>query len=560
MAYKSLIDYYGGGMVKPSGGGTAKQAKGYYLGGQVSDFSVKSQSSEDRRVLQKKVEADQAKRGGGAASFTMGLIGTGLGTLIGQPQLGGLIGSAWGQKYTEDKYKPTDLSGGLYALDVADRYTKEQQDYKKGGTGRIAKAGFMGYIGGGEGGMFSDIWKGAGKFHKANVARKAAGVASKAQAALTPLERGSQLGSEYVERVGSGAEAFEPSNLGIEFSDRNITRSSAGVNMTGGEEWMVPDTSVAGQVQDFSSNIDSGSKELFYNNLSKASTNPAVQPIYDPSPASVAGISGVGPLAEGLVGGSASQGAGSGENLYNMISGSYDYGGGDDPYQVQTAGGYAGGNEGGFGAGLMNMFMPSRTRPRIGFQEGGQVGYGTAQTPEEALRQVGMGDVVDDPRFDKYLDDAPQFGLGFSQKMGDITAGARTGLLNIGEQERLTGAKTGFAGGGGWMNPSARKEVQRQYGTQKRGVGEDYASSVLSWLGNVEQEAGIKFGEDKSRPDWAQDVPADDPGWNPPSGTEGATYNFNGTNWVFSGGSWMTVEEQEQSALYAEQSDSDYGP
>ena len=69
MAYKSLIDYYGGGMVKPSYGGAGKASKGYYVGGVVSGYGVASQSAEDQRVLKKKIEADRGERGGG---YTIG--------------------------------------------------------------------------------------------------------------------------------------------------------------------------------------------------------------------------------------------------------------------------------------------------------------------------------------------------------------------------------------------------------------------------------------------------------------------------------------------------------
>jgi hypothetical protein len=152
--------------------------------------------------------------------------------------------------------------------------------------------------------------------------------------------------------------------------------------------------------------------------------------------------------------------------------------------------------------------------------------------------------------------------MGYKQQLGDITAGARSSLMDISQQGRMQQAGSGFAGGGaGSMGQSrARQGLQRQFGTQRRGLVEGYQADLLSALSDIEGKGGFEFGVDTSRPDWAQDEPVDDPSWNPPSGTEGATYDFNGTSWVFSGNHWVTVEEQEQSALYAEQSDSDYGP
>ena len=114
MAYKSLIDYYGGGMVKPSGGGGAvKSAAGYQLGGIISSFGIKSGAESERRELKEKMERDRRSREkGGGASFWGGLIGTGLGSLVGAPQIGAAIGSGLGQSWTEAQYKPVDVSGG----------------------------------------------------------------------------------------------------------------------------------------------------------------------------------------------------------------------------------------------------------------------------------------------------------------------------------------------------------------------------------------------------------------------------------------------------------------
>jgi hypothetical protein len=134
--------------------------------------------------------------------------------------------------------------------------------------------------------------------------------------------------------------------------------------------------------------------------------------------------------------------------------------------------------------------------PHYNFQSGGQVGYGSATSPEDALRQMGMGDVADDPRLEKYMEDLPQFTMGYKQQLGDITAGARSSLMDISQQGRMQQAGSGFAGGGaGSMGQSrARQGLQRQFGTQRRGLVEGYQADLLSAIADIEGKGGFEFG------------------------------------------------------------------
>jgi hypothetical protein len=157
------------------------------------------------------------------------------------------------------------------------------------------------------------------------------------------------------------------------------------------------------------------------------------------------------------------------------------------PAGIQTAGGV-----GYKGGGLIEGLMPR------GYQEGGQVGYGTATNPQDALRQMGMGDVADDPRLEKYMEDLPQFGMGYKQQLGDITAGARSNLMGISQQARTQQAGSGFAGGGaGTMGQSrARQQLQRGFGSQRRGLVEGYQADLLSAIADIEGKGGFEFGSD----------------------------------------------------------------
>ena len=183
---------------------------------------------------------------------------------------------------------------------------------------------------------------------------------------------------------------------------------------------------------------------------------------------------------------------------------------------TQTAGGvpYGGGvgTGGGFMSGIFNMLSPSLSMPRVGpnykgggmvdymmpqgYQGGGQVGYGTATDPLQALEQMGMGDVAKDPKLEDYIEDLPQFTMGYKQQLGDVMAGGRSGLMDISQQSRTQQAGTGFAGGGAGAvgQARARKELQRGVGTQRRGVVEGYQADLLSALADIESKGGFEFG------------------------------------------------------------------
>ena len=214
------------------------------------------------------------------------------------------------------------------------------------------------------------------------------------------------------------------------------------------------------------------------------------------------------------------------------------------PAGVQTAGGV-----GYKGGGLIEGLMPR------GYQDGGQVGYGTATNPEDALRQMGMGDVADDPRLGQYLEDLPQFTMGYKQQLGDITAGARSSLMDISQQGRMQQAGSGFAGGGaGSMGQSrAREGLQRQFGTQRRGLVEGYQADLLSAIADIEGKGGFEFGNqstgggaDTRAGGVYDDAPIGDENWNPPmTPTEGVTYNFMGDDYIFTNGNWVTQESYQ---------------
>ena len=152
MAYKSLIDYYGGGMVKPS--------DGYQLGGLVAGARRQRDYSGELRGLQQLAEQAAKRRkkllGGGGwkdklKSFALGTAAT----AIAGPA-GGAVFKALEQAKREKGFKKTDFSGGKYAQDIREDFGERESALKKQGLSRIGLAGIAGYAGGKASGAFGN--------------------------------------------------------------------------------------------------------------------------------------------------------------------------------------------------------------------------------------------------------------------------------------------------------------------------------------------------------------------------------------------------------------------
>ena len=124
--------------------------------------------------------------------------------------------------------------------------------------------------------------------------------------------------------------------------------------------------------------------------------------------------------------------------------------------------------------------------------------YGTATGVMSALQQMGMGDVANDPRLQEYLEDLPQFGMGYSQQIGDIftSAGQQAGGVRSGA--RQAAGATGFAGSGATQAQSEKslKELGTETARQRRGVVEGYQADLLSAIGDIEAKGEFEFGEE----------------------------------------------------------------
>ena len=589
MAYKSLIDYYGGGMVKPS--------DGYQLGGLVAGARRQRDYSGEMRGLKGLAEgaAKASKKLGGG--FLRKLLLGSIGTAIAGPA-GAAAVLAGDQALRERRHKKTDFSGGKYAQDIRGDMNKRESQLKDQGLARIGIAGVEGFLGGKSGGMFDKAASGvkggigqlrdirgflgeggtmrdvlggyaqkigeSGVFGDTGITRGLLGISDKAMAA-TPTVAPAQAIAPEKGSYESYKNIFSKRGQDVPLSREQYLESSEKLKalQQPTPDWAGIEQDRLAAVQSASDAYDKRKEQYDWLKGRGVIEEPEMaEGIYQlpavnvegvrPDPSSNVPAEGGFPAGEPLTQSSinelypewstqASEEVPMPYSTYGLISGQYGQPYGFGQPQMQTAGGFGDYKGGGLIEGLM---------PR-GYQKGGQVGYGTATNPQDALRQMGMGEVADDPRLEKYLEDLPQFGMGYKQQLGDITAGARTGLLNIGKEGRLTGARTGFAGGGGWMNPEARQQVQRQFGTQRRGLVEGYQADLLSAIADIEAKGGFEFGGTTGGADTRaggvfDDAPISDENWNPPmSPTEGATYNFMGDEYIFTGGNWVTQESYQ---------------
>ena len=640
MAYKSLIDYYGGGMVKPS--------QGYQLGGLIAGAGRQRDYSGELRGLQQLAEQSarrkqKAQRKGGILKTALGIGGT----LLGGP-MGAAVGSALGQALGEKSYKDTSFKGGKYAQDIRGQLGKQEKAYKGQAGARIGLAGLAGYMGGKAGGMFGKAASGikggigqvkdiagflkeggtmgdvlggyaqkvgeSGIFGDTGISRGLLGMGAKAGITPTVTEsmrrtmtdEGRKKAFESAENLLTAREGRYkiPGSSLSPHTQRD--QSAEGLAITGGEEWAVPGSEYARSVltptvghgdlaETYASEMEpeieevekipfgSTLREIWGSQTDEEKAQEAAR--YQPweAPAAHSPSLATPSFGEELIAGVYSDpvsGAVPQQQPVPSMAGSLmpdmppvGFSGQDmmvgqegpdaifEPFMIESLLGseYQGYQpELGSYSEFASDWMPAglQTAGGIrGYQGGGQVGYGTATDPLQALEQMGMGDVADDPKLKQYMEDLPQFTMGYKQQLGDVMAGGRAGLMDISQQARTQQAGTGFAGGGAGAvgQAQARKSLERGVATGRRGVVEGYQADLLSALADIEAKGGFEFGR-RSDPHAFDVAPTGEAGWSPPAGTEGATYNFGGTNWVFKNGDWVSEDE------YHDRSQEDYGP
>jgi len=133
----------------------------------------------------------------------------------------------------------------------------------------------------------------------------------------------------------------------------------------------------------------------------------------------------------------------------------------------------------------------------IPYGRGINTAYGTATDTTGALKQMGMENIASDPRLQEYLKDLPQFGMGYSQQVGDIYAGGKQAAGGIRGAARTAAGQRGFgrSGIGSQQLESSMTGLTTDIDRQRRKVVEGFQADLLSGIGDIEQKAGFTFGQ-----------------------------------------------------------------
>jgi hypothetical protein len=121
--------------------------------------------------------------------------------------------------------------------------------------------------------------------------------------------------------------------------------------------------------------------------------------------------------------------------------------------------------------------------------------YGTATDVGGALSQMGMGNIMNDPRFAQYASDLPQFGMGYAQQVGDIYTGGKQATRAIRGGARTAAGQRGFgrSGIGSQQLQSSMTGLYTDIDRQRRGVVEGYQADVLAGIQDIERKGEFEF-------------------------------------------------------------------
>ena len=431
---RSLMELYGGGMTGPT--------TNYQLGGRIASSRRGREYRSEMRTLQE--QADEAARRQKKSGFWGGvgsLLGGTIGTLTGIPG-GTAAGAAIGRGVGESGYKEVDVSGGKYGQQTREDIAKGQEAYKEGGLERAlmsgAQAAFM-----------PGIYKAAGKaVTGAGEFIKGLPTAFEAAKEMSQLPGGG--GMEYLRTLGDYAKSFgsdAPFGSAVGSAGSAAARASA-ADIVGGWGGDIGQASTVARP-------DLG----WAQNINYPEVREAWRENYPKEEMSFLDFVGSGGL--------------------DLPGQGFYVGGGLIDYMVPKMQGGGSTSPHGYNPTLDPM--------------GTQYGYGTARDPLGALKQMGMHGVAADPKLAQYMGDLPQFGMGYEQRLGDIKTGAQTGLFGLAKP--MGPAATSFAGEGasGVAKQTARKGIEEQYGTQRRGVVEGYQADVLAGIRDIERKGEFEF-------------------------------------------------------------------
>lgn len=500
----SLIELYGGGM--------AGKSNNYQLGGRIASAKRSRDYQGEMRELRRKAE-EAAKRQrrasglGNVLSTVGGIAGSfipipGVGTALGA-SLGTALGAGLGRLAGESTYKGVDVGGGKYAQETRGDVQRGSDDYQRSmGERALAqglKSGVMKFATAGGG----DYLK--AKFNPAEampVDTQAIDAAKSAYAETTPLD----ITSPQVTAL------FDPNSIAAQqTAAKEATKQWAqGVraqgladnpwlNETVDEFWsQVPydetsqATGIGGYLQQlapsegFSTNFGFRGGGLIGMTVPQYGNGGPMErgfgynsPIGNTDDSAQQAWFGNNPNVRNQLN-QLNQSGWSGVNL--DMSNIWN-----NPNVWAGAGRSGGaGGAGAVGGGPSAPYTP---------------GYGTATNATGALAQMGMGDIVNDPRFAQYAGDLPDFQMGYAQQVGDIYTGAQQAARGMRGQQRQAAGQRGFSGSGIGQRQSQQAfgDLRTDVARQRRGVVEGYQADVLSGIRDIEQKGEFEFGTQQSQ-------------------------------------------------------------
>jgi len=503
----SLMELYGGGLLGPS--------NNYQLGGRIASAKRQSEYQGEVRRLEQAAEraAKRQRRASGLGSIlsTVGSIAgsfipiPGVGTAVGSA-IGTAIGSGLGRLAGESTYKGTKVEGGKYAQQSRKDIQGASDDFRK-------SMGERALVGGLKSGLMKFASTGGADYLKAKFDPQFAKLPKADIAKLEQIEGGIGFETPQVEALFD-TDSIAAQELGAREALRG--RASAFVDpssYTPFEDMPLSDIP-ATQLGDFS-NIGlpyqppPDAYGPFLGGYQSESR-------YGPFLGGYQSESRYGPFLEGyrkrggLINYMAPMMQGGGRvgteydpnrpqqqqqqqtNPYGQqMFGSNNpvFGPGTDwsglPIGGVTGGG-AGGAGGGGGAG----------GAQTPYGRGINTAYGTATDVGGALTQMGMEDVMNDPRFAQYAGDLPQFGMGYAQQVGDIYTGGKQATRAIRGGARTAAGQRGFgrSGIGSQQLQSSMTGLYTDIDRQRRGVVEGYQADLLSGIRDIEQKGEFEFG------------------------------------------------------------------
>ena len=508
------MELYGGGMTGPS--------NNYQLGGQIaSSRRGREYQGEIRKLEEKQRAAAKRKRKSGFWGSVGSIAGGALGSLLGPA--GTAIGAGLGRAAGESGYAREDYSGGKYAQESRGKLREAEDDFREGIGERALVSGIQAAI-------MPGVYEKAGSWLKGlGGAGEAATAAADITGAVAPplLDTASAVTAPSAglgAYTGSAAQnlamarelglditggqtvrgAYETAGLGP-WSEVGQRYSSLFGRGGGLVNYMVPQMQYGGLVDQQLPNVPMGRPQP--PNMPMGRPQPPNMPMGPPK-TNVPMGSGLpdlyadSPMADVVQKGSirgddtrepSGPTTGGVQDLtpdlsdtdFSALEGFQVFGDDNPVFGADT-------DWSGLYEGVLNKGMQGTTTSPTGTPGFGD--YGTAIGSQSALTQMGMGDIANDPRLQKYLGDLPQFSQGYRQQFGDIQKGGRQSLAQMYAAQR--------SGGGGFASPvGGAQQFQQQYaglmgeqGRQRRGVVEGFQSDLLSGIRDIEQKGEFEFG------------------------------------------------------------------